>query len=131
MKDGAEIYALVIAGTVDIQGLIALQRSDDMQAVYIAWMCTAPQNNKLLVTEPKYFGVGGHLFAIAANKSLEYNYGGAITGNAANKELPEHYCKVFNADFLGVLHPYQMMITEENAKKIVEVYDYEWTDDEL
>ena len=76
-------------------------------------------------------GVGGHLFAIAANKSLEYNYGGAITGNAANKELLEHYCKVFNADFLGVLHPYQMMITEENAKKIVEVYDYEWTDDEL
>lgn len=131
LKDGAEIYALVIAGTVDIQGLIALQRSDDMQAVYIAWMCTAPQNNKLLVNEPKYLGVGGHLFAIAANKSLEYSYGGTITGNAANKELLEHYCKVFNADFLGVLHPYQMMITEENAKKIVEVYDYEWTDDEL
>lgn len=61
-------------------------------------MCTAPQNNKLLVNEPKYSGVGGHLFAIAANKSVEYNYNGAITGNAA---------------------------------KIMEVYDYEWTDDEL
>lgn len=43
-------------------------------------------------------GVAGHLFAIAANKSVEYNYNGAITGNAA---------------------------------KIMEVYDYEWTDDEL
>lgn len=46
-------------------------------------------------------------------------------------ELLEHYCKTFNADFLGMLHPYQMMIDEENAAKIMEVYDYEWTDDEL
>lgn len=129
--DIAEVYALVIAGTVDIQGLVALQKSDDMQAVYIAWMCSAPQNNKLLVKEPKYSGVGGHLFAIAANKSIEYNYHGTITGNAANAELLEHYCKTFHADFLGMLHPYQMMINEENATKIMEVYDYEWTDDEL
>ena len=75
LKDSmVEVYALVVAGTVDIQGLVALQKSDDMQAVYVAWMCTAPQNNKLLVKEPKYSGVGGHLFAIAANKSVEYNY---------------------------------------------------------
>ncbi|MCI9335903.1 MAG: hypothetical protein HFI98_14490 [Lachnospiraceae bacterium] len=132
LKDSmVEVYALVVAGTVDIQGLVALQKSDDMQAVYVAWMCTAPQNNKLLVSEPKYSGVGGHLFAIAANKSVEYNYNGAITGNAANAELLEHYCKTFHADFLGMLHPYQMMIDEENAAKIMEVYDYEWTDDEL
>ena len=78
-----------------------------------------------------YSGVGGHLFAIAANKSVEYNYNGAITGNAANAELLEHYCKTFHADFLGMLHPYQMMIDEENAAKIMKVYDYEWTDDEL
>lgn len=132
LKDNmVEVYALVVAGTVDIQGLVALQKSDDMQAVYIVWMCAAPQNNKLLVNEPKYLGVGGHLFAIAANKSVEYNYHGAITGNAANAELLKHYCKTFHADFLGILHPYQMMINEENAAKIMEVYDYEWTDDEL
>ncbi|MCM1387580.1 MAG: hypothetical protein NC231_09640 [Bacillus sp. (in: Bacteria)] len=130
-EDSLEIYALVIAGTVDIQGLVALQKSDEMQAVYVAWMCTAPHNNKLLIGEPKYSGVGGHLFAIAANKSVEYNYNGVITGNAANGELLEHYCNTFHADFLGILHPYQMMINEENAAKIMEVYDYEWTDDEL
>lgn len=49
----------------------------------------------------------------------------------SNAELLEHYCKTFHADFLGMLHPYQMMIDEENAAKIMEVYDYEWTDDEL
>ena len=51
---------------VDIQGLVALSRNDDFQAVYIAWMCTSPQNNKVLCDNPKYSGVGGHLFAIAA-----------------------------------------------------------------
>lgn len=61
-----EIYALVIKGTVDIQGLVALYPSSDMQGVFITWMCTDPLNNKQLGNEPRYVGVGGHLFAIAA-----------------------------------------------------------------
>ena len=44
----------MIAGTVDIQGLVAIQRSDDMQAVYIAWMCTAPQNKKQMMNYNLY-----------------------------------------------------------------------------
>ena len=40
-----EVYALVIKGTVNIQGLIALAGSEDMQAVHIAWMVAAPDNN--------------------------------------------------------------------------------------
>lgn len=43
-----EVYALVVKGTVDIQGLVALSRNNDFHAVYVAWMCTAPQNNKML-----------------------------------------------------------------------------------
>ena len=38
-----EVYALVLEGTVDIQGLVALKRNDELKAMYIAWMCTAPQ----------------------------------------------------------------------------------------
>lgn len=30
-----------------------------------------------------------------------------------------------------MMHPYQFIIDEENARKIVEVYEYEWTDDEI
>ena len=30
-----------------------------------------------------------------------------------------------------MLHPYQFAIDEENARKIVEVYEYEWTDEEI
>jgi hypothetical protein len=38
---------------------------------------------------------------------------------------------MFGAIHLGMIHPYQIFIDEEAASKIREVYDYEWTDDEL
>ena len=40
-----EIYALVVEGLVDIQGLVAVAPDKDMRAMYIAWMCTSPDNN--------------------------------------------------------------------------------------
>lgn len=126
-----EVYALVIKGTTDIQGMVALQRNDDYQAVYITWMCAAPQNNKEIVEKPKYLGVGGHLFAIAIDKSIEYGYEGVVTGFAADEALMQHYCEVFNAFPLRALHPYQIMIDEISANTIKEVYTYEWTDAKL
>ena len=94
-------------------------------------MCINPENNKLIADEIKYYGVGGHLFAIAAQKSIEYGFDGFMYGFAADKELLEHYVNVFNGEYIGVLHPYQFAIDEENAAKIMEVYDYEWTDEEI
>lgn len=126
-----EVYALVIKGTVDIQGLVALQSMDEYGAVYITWMCAAPHNNPMITDKKKYIGVGGHLFAIAVDCSIRTGYGGAVTGNAADLELVKHYCETFEAMHLGILHPYQFFIDEKNASKIKEVYDYEWTDDEL
>lgn len=126
-----EIYALVEEGSVDIQGMVAVAKDNDMSALYIAWMCTNPENNKLIADEIKYYGVGGHLFAIAAQKSIEYGFGGFMYGFAADKELLEHYVNVFNGEYIGVLHPYQFAIDEESAAKIMEVYDYEWTDEEI
>ena len=131
LVDENEIYALVIQGTMDIQGLIAVKPIDDFKSIYVTWMCTAPENNKMLVSNPKYKGVGGHLFAIAAQLSCESGYGGAISGFAADKKLLEHYCEVFNAEYLGILHSYQFFIAEEQAGKIREAYNYVWTDDEL
>ena len=40
-----EVYALVLIGTMDIQGMIALEKDDDAQAIHIRWACTAPHNN--------------------------------------------------------------------------------------
>lgn len=126
-----EVYALVIKGTTDIQGLVALQRNEDFQAVYITWMCAAPHNNKEIASEPKYLGVGGHLFAVAVDKSLEYGYEGVITGFAADEKLLQHYCDTFGAFPLRALHQFHFMIDEVNAKNVKEAYTYEWTNAKL
>lgn len=126
-----EIYAIVIKGTVDIQGLVAIRPDNDMQAVFVTWMVAAPHNNPEILNgkEKRYKGVGGHLFAIASKKSVDYNYGGAITGFAANEKLMQHYCQLFNAEKICMLHPYQIFIPENEGLKIQEVYNYDWTED--
>ena len=131
LADENEIYALVVEGTVDIQGLIAVAPQKDMQAVYISWMCTAPQNNKLITDDVKYYGVGGHLFAVAAKKSVDFGYDGYMYGFAANEDLLKHYVAKLNAEVIAMLHPYQFAVDEESAKQIMEVYDYVWTDEEI
>jgi hypothetical protein len=131
LADENEIYALVVEGSVDIQGLVALAADEDMKAVYITWMCTSPENNRLLTEDVRYLGVGGHLFAIAAQKSVEYGYEGYIYGFAANQELLKHYVETFNGEIIGILHPYHFAIDEVNAQKIMEVYDYDSTDEEI
>lgn len=39
-----EIYAIVLKGTVAIQGLVAIRSDADMQAVFVSWMVATPQN---------------------------------------------------------------------------------------
>lgn len=87
-------------GSVDIQGLVAVAPNHDMKALYITWMCTSPDNNKLLNDNIKYLGVGGHLFAIAAKKSVDNGFDGYLYGFAANQELLKHYITVFNLNLL-------------------------------
>ena len=128
LLDSCEVYGLVIKGTVDIQGLIALEKDANSKALYVSWMVAAPQNNKDITDDVKNVGVGGHLFSIAADKSFEYGYEGFLYGFAANEKLLWHYSKVFGAIHVGILHPYHFMIDTVSAKKIREVYDYEWTD---
>lgn len=59
VKDN-EVYALVLKGSVDIQGLVAIRHEASYKATYITWMCTAPHNNPQITCSPKYSGVGGH-----------------------------------------------------------------------
>lgn len=121
-----EVYALALKDSNEIQGIIGIRNDKQSNAVYLHWACTAPQNNKHEFGKQRYEGVGGHLFAIAADKSIQWGYEGAMHGFAANRELLNHYIKVFNAEYLGLLHQYQFFIDEDNAKKLLEVYTYEW-----
>ena len=73
-EDDVEVYALVLKGTVDVQGLIAIKYDDVLQ----------------------------------------------------------HYVEHFQAFQLSVTErPYQFMIEGENTQKLMEVYNYEWTEEEL
>ena len=121
-----EVYELALKDTKEIQGLVAVKNDVNSRAAFLHWACTAPQNNKHDFGKQKYSGVGGHLFAIAADKSVQWGYEGAMHGFALNKELLEHYMEKFNAEFLGMLHDYQFFINENDAKKLLEVYNDEW-----
>lgn len=133
LADENEIYALVIKGTVDIQGLVAIDPRCDRGALYISWMVTAPHNNREICGEgnQRYYGTGGHLFAIAIMKSVEYGSGGAVFGFASDMEKLKHYEKWFHAEHIGILHDYHFLIADKSAVKVVEDYNYEWSDDEL
>ncbi len=121
-----EVYALALRDTNEIQGLVAVKNDPDAKAAFIHWACTAPWNNKHEFGNQRYEGVGGHLFAIAVDKSLQWGYDGTVHGFAANMELVAHYQKTFHAFHLGMLHEYQIVIEGENARKLLEVYGYEW-----
>ena len=121
-----EVYVLATKDNNEIQGIIGIKKDISAYAIYIHWACAAPHNNPTICKEKRYEGVGGHLFAIAAEKSVEYGFDGAIHGFAANEKLLKHYIETLGAEYLGMLHQYQFFINEEQAKKIREVYDYEW-----
>ena len=91
----------------------------------------APQNNKELVATKRYNGVGGHLLAIAAQKSMEYGFNGDMTGFAMDEKLVNHYCDIHGAEYLGVLHEFQIAFDAVASKKLMEVYTYERSEDEL
>jgi hypothetical protein len=126
MPDECEIYALALKKNQEIQGLIAVVNDSDIGLLYLHWACTAPHNNKQLNRKKRYEGVGGHLFAIAAEKSEEWGYEGNMHGFAASEELELHYIDTLGAKHVGRLHPYQIHIDEEGAKRIRETYKYEW-----
>lgn len=122
-----EVFAIALKDDIsEIQGLIGLKKDNNAKAAYIHWACTAPHNNKHDNGTQKYVGVGGHLFALACEKSIEWGYGGTVHGFAANEKLLMHYVNVLHAEALCMLHQYQFFIDEHNARKLLEVYNYEW-----
>jgi len=100
--------------------------------MHILWACTAPHNNIWEHKVQKYKGVGGHLFAIAAELSVKMGFEGYLYGEAMDEEILQHYIREFGAERLPrVIHPYAMMIRGENTARIREVYSYDWSGETL
>lgn len=126
-----EVYALALKEDNSIQGLVGIRNDKEAGAAHVFWACAAPHNDisdKKIRTVPKYSGVGGHLFAIAADKSVKWGYGGAMYGVASCAKVLNHYIDTFGADSVPIIHVYQFVIDEKNAAKLLEVYNYEWND---
>lgn len=117
-----EIFKLHILNDNDIQGLVAITDYPRDMAVYVNLAESAPFN---LGKNKRYNGVGGHLFAIAAQISLQKGYGGFVFMDAKNMELVEHYHKTLGAQLLGRPHPYRMFIDEANAERLLQIYTLE------
>lgn len=131
-SEKTEVYALVLKGTNDIQGMIAIQYDEEAKAVYLLWGCSAPHNNIWQYGKQKYSGVGGHLFAIASDLSVKKGYDGFIYAEAMDEELYNYYCEKFHAAYLpSKNNPYRFMLSDKVTAKIREVYNYEWTNDIL
>lgn len=129
-SNDVEIYALVLKGTLDIQGLIAVSYDHEAKAVYINWACTAPHNNVWQYGTQKFAGVGGHLFAIAGALSEKYGYDGFVYGEAMDQDLYSYYIEQFNALPLPPRNnPFCFMLSDTAIQQLREVYSYEWTDE--
>lgn len=120
--DNTEIYKLTLKDDDIIQGLVAISDFKRDKAIYINLVESAPHN---IGAKKKYNGVGGHLYAIAAQKSVEKGYGGFLFMDAKNMELVGHYSNTLGAVLIGRPHPYRMIIDEESANKLLKIYTME------
>lgn len=116
------IVALKVKGKDEIQGLVAFKGVPEHSAVMGHWAVSNPKSNKLLTLNPEYSGIGGHLFAIMAEASVQMGYDGFVEGMAANQKLFNYYKDFFGAKPLGGLKFY---IDENAAKELIEKYNWE------
>lgn len=118
--NNSEIYKLTLENDSDnIQGMIALTKFERDKAVYVNIAESAPHN---IGKEKRFVGVGGHLFAIAVQKSIDYGYNGFVFMDAKNFELVKHYQDTLGATLLGIPHEYRMYIDEEAAHRLLKEY---------
>ena len=100
----------------DIQGLIALEDAPQSRAVHILWAVAVPQNNVYRYGKKLYAGVGGHLFAIAGNRSDKLGYGGLVYGEAMDQEIMDHYIANYGAEFFPFLKNSGMISWDGSGK---------------
>ncbi len=116
-----EIYKLTVNGDERIQGLVAIQDIHGSNAVYVKIAESAPHN---IGINKEYLGVGGHLFAIAVQRSYDLGYNGFVYMDAKNLSLVKHYSQSLGAILIGQPHPYRMIIDEETAYHLINTYNF-------
>lgn len=112
-KEGYNIYELFVSGDSTVQGRISLRIDGGVADVDIAE--AAPHNYG---HNGKYEGVGGHLFAIACQCSIEAGCDGVVAFTSKS-DLIEHYKEALHA--IEIL-PRRMVILEDAAQLLLDKY---------
>lgn len=112
-KAGYTIYELFVSGDDTVQGRISLKIDGGVANVDIVE--TAPHNYS---HNGKYQGVGGHLFAIACQISLEAGCDGVVAFDSKS-DLVEYYKQELKA---VEIYPRRMVIFEDAAKILLDKY---------
>ncbi len=112
-NDDYAIYELFVRGDSTVQGRISLKIDGGVADVDIVE--TAPHN---FGHAGKYVGVGGHLFAIACQISIEAGCDGVVAFTSKSG-LVDYYKKELGAI---ELYPRRMVIFEEAAQVLIDKY---------
>lgn len=114
-KDGCEIYELLLAGTEQVQGMIALRHNREQYFTRVELVESAPQN---IGSGGKYEGVGAHLFAVACKLSWDAGNEGYVQF-VSKTDLIEHYRKALDAKLIDW---HTMYIDSYGAIKLINKY---------
>ena len=131
LYDKYDIYALVLTDSPSIfQGLVAVENDDEAKVTTIQWAVASPENNPKISKTKKYYGVGGHLFAIALLASLKAGYGGAVIGHPTNLRLHRHYIEClgaeeFNASLYAKNYQFTILLEGKKARDLYEKYTFD------
>lgn len=101
-SNGYEIYELLIKGSEERQGLIALKHIRDQLYTHIDVVESVPKNRG---KNGKYQGVGAHLFAIACKLSWDVGNEGFVQFKAKT-DLVKHYRETLNAKNIDAQNMY-------------------------
>lgn len=114
-NNSIQVYKLLVKKSIHtIQGLIALERQNTVLQIHLAE--SAPWNRSK--SQKTYEGVGGHLFAFACLKSLEYGFKGEVAFTAKTA-LIQYYIKELGAT---QFYTNRMGILEDSAAKLITKY---------
>ena len=114
-SNGYEIYELLIKGSDECQGLIALKHIRDQLYTHVDVVESAPKNRG---KNGKYQGVGAHLFAIACKISWDVGNEGFVQFKAKT-DLVEHYRETLNAKNIDAQNMY---IDSHAALNLIKTY---------
>lgn len=110
-----EVLKLTLEGEDEIQGLVSMTPDRASSYVFVHLVESAPHN---IGGNGKMIGVGGHLFAIAAEASVEMGFDGFVAFEAKTALIP-HYERELGAQRIGSV---RMVLDELAAQRLIDIY---------